>query len=241
MHHQCRFLPLMLMLCSEIRKLPSKSWSVCEETAALVLFFCLFPFSWVNDVIRFPPKAENRLLNARGYSRSCSSLDAALIFPLNSAEKCRCVPPIWVKSHISCPCANADSDKRPTPTPKKKKRRGDLSCDLFSCLLPPGCLVLLQSCTLVFWVERWWTGAAWVRERNGLTRPRTRESRVRLDSAGQEKGSVNSLWMAEKWEVRLHTHYAPGSDIKTWGLCVWCQLSLGMTSLLVFPDCLHTI
>lgn len=50
----------------------------------------------------------------------------------------------------------------------------------FSCLLLPCCLALLQSCTLVFWVKQWWTGAAWVLERNGLTQPHTRESRVRL-------------------------------------------------------------
>lgn len=52
----------------------------------------------------------------------------------------------------------------------------------FSCLLSPCCLARLQSCTLVFWAMQWWTGAAWVPERNGLTQPNTRESRVRLDS-----------------------------------------------------------
>ena len=56
-----------------------------------------------------------------------------------------------------------------------------------SCLLSPCCLARLQSCTLAFWAMQWWTGAAWVPERNGLTQPNTRESRVRLNSPRWKK------------------------------------------------------
>lgn len=229
MHRQCRFLPLTLMLCTEIHKLPSSSWTVCEENAALVLFFLLVPIflgEWCNSIssetgkpIAQCPWIFPLLLQPQCGERSldvCHQSRLKVIFPA----------PVQTLTQIS-------GQRR-----LQKKRRDDLSCDPFSCPLPPGCLVLLQSCTLVFWAERWWTGAAWVRERNGLTRPRTRESRVRHDSAGQEKESVNSLWIAEKWGVWLHTDYTPGSDIKTWALCVWRQLSLDMTPLFVLPDCL---
>lgn len=85
---------------------------------------------------------------------------------------------------ISFSCANAKSDKLPAAC---------VYCNQCSCLLSPCCLARLQSCTRVFWVKQWWTGAAWVLERNGFTRPQPRENRVRLDPPGwNRKSTVNT-------------------------------------------------